>query len=487
VPRAKPAKALAAVVREVIESQVWAVAAVHRALWPGVKPEARKLDPLVRDQRWPKDEVIAKLIELFDQYLPVDGRSVTDQQRSAFWRAFRQDEPERPRSTPLPRSIPEHDVVGIGALNLDHVRAVDHFEDVKDGAAPLRTFEPGEERIAEDEDEITAELEALGNFEHRWGGSAFNVLRLLSMPSLGCRTGFVGVAGISPVPDEHPTLASEFGGCDTEFVEQVDGLAGQCNSILEKRGLTLPERSMLILPSVNRQLGGYIGRRYWELVHYLTTTRAIHVTSLLDDDQSPWMLVDLLSDVVTRAPDVTVSFDPGPLWTTEYPDYVEALLGLTNILFLNYKEFTTLSDRYRKKREPSDTERADLIRAKLAPQAALVVVKLVGTTVFYGSDLPDGVQTVDLPDAVLTDVRDDTGAGDVVAAMVLASRYAPLVTNWMGGTLGMALAREKVRDLAVPDEESVLRELRAITRRYPPETEGRSRAPLSPTVAIDQS
>ncbi|WP_170191754.1 carbohydrate kinase family protein [Saccharothrix syringae] len=315
------------------------------------------------------------------------------------------------------------DVVGVGALNLDHVVTTDL--DVG--------LEPGVEH-AVDAATARAAVEAVAPAGPRTalGGSAFNAVHAIARTGSGLRLGYVGVAGRAPGFD----VVREFErlGVDHRFVfEEDDLLCGTCVSLV--RG---GERTLLTHDGANARLADLVGRHFDELAGYLAGARVVHVTSLLDD-RAPGRLPALLTEVRRRSPGTVLSFDPGHAWCAARPPGVDGIARLSDCLLLNEREFRALGDH--RPGEPERDTAARLLARFADPRAAVVVKRPTGTAVFRrdGDEFHPGELLAE------RDIADPTGAGDAFAAGLLAVLARDRSAVGLGASLGMALARHKMR------------------------------------------
>ncbi|GAA0264287.1 carbohydrate kinase family protein [Cryptosporangium japonicum] len=277
------------------------------------------------------------------------------------------------------------DLIGLGALNLDHV--------VRASSVGLPVARGAEGRVpAEVVRPLLGEHPALG-------GSAFNTVSTLA--GLGLRLGYVGVVGSDAA---HVSRLASLG-VDHRFVFRAEGLTGACVSVVEAA-----DRTLLVHPGANDAMAGFVDRA----TQYLMSARIVHVTSFLDE-QTPIHLAAALR--AARARGVLLSLDPGHEWATNPSPAVQDLIDQADYLFLNPTEF-----------------------AALGPNNGVTVVKSPegirefrnGTIRFTGHE-PLAPEEITSP----------TGAGDAFAAGYLAgvlSGTGPLSP----ATQGLSLARRKL-------------------------------------------
>lgn len=329
------------------------------------------------------------------------------------------------------------DIVGVGALNIDFLAtiATGAFEGVKQ----VGGVEWGTE-TAVDESTLKGVLGSLlsaAPVTTSAGGSAFNSIFALANMELGLKLGYVGVAGVSPVHGLTPVHDLEKLSVDVSGIAVAsDALSGVCLSVTAEG-----ERTLLTHAGANLLMTNYIEANFEALVSHLMHARIVHLTSFLDTTSALW-LGRLISEVKKRKPSVIVSFDPGHVWCHDKPEGFIELIRLSNIIFLNNREFAETAGRL-----PEDSkERASTILEMIDSQRAKILVKTPEGVYCYSRD-ETGVRTDYFGHTALQahEVKDATGAGDVFAAGLLAVlAHSPLKTE-LGATFGMKLARHKLR------------------------------------------
>jgi sugar/nucleoside kinase (ribokinase family) len=232
------------------------------------------------------------------------------------------------------------------------------------------------------------------------GGSAWNAIFALSKMQLGLRLGYVGVAGRVRVPGISSLQQLEILGIDHTFVRRSDRHdCGICLSYVDGG-----ERTLLTAPGANVELAELLEERFEDLGHYLARTKVVHVTSLLDPE-SPGRLLTLLRRVKQINPSTALTFDPGHSWASSPTPEVEGVLSLSDYLLVNTAEFAALHQ-----------ANGAIERRHFA----------------HAPPPDDGIQ-------------DATGAGDVFAAGLLAVIAGSRLQLELGASLGMRLARHKLR------------------------------------------
>lgn len=194
------------------------------------------------------------------------------------------------------------EVVGLGALNIDHIYKV--------------------ERILDDDETVANEAVSFP------GGSAANTI--YGLAKLGVSTGFTGVVGDDA---EGKILIQDFQkvGVDTSQIKVKSGAkTGSVLCLSDRRG----RRSLYVTPGANSLLT----REDLDLT-YINQARMLHLSSLADDRQFK-MLLELMGrlDSSTR-----LSFAPGALYTIKGLKALAPILSRTHILFINRNEIKQLT------------------------------------------------------------------------------------------------------------------------------------------------
>ncbi|MFC7549997.1 PfkB family carbohydrate kinase [Plantactinospora sp. GCM10030261] len=342
------------------------------------------------------------------------------------------------------------DVVGIGALNLDYIAT---NSPSARPAAGRRLTEVIQRLLAEagnpvelgtealvDAATINAAIEAVSSTrpDTTLGGSAFNAIYAIARTQAGLRLGYLGVAGRVPVIGLSSVQQFEALGIDHRFVFREDHrLSGICFSFAEDG-----ERTLLTHAGANDSLADHLARDFDAVVDYLARTRLIHVTSFLDD-RSPQLLFQLLTAVKRANPATAICLDPGHVWSVSVTREIDGLVGLSDYLLVNYREFRALGGH-------TDGDSDEVLAARLVDRmtagSGVVVVKLPAGVWAYrrerGKLLGDFYAQTPLPKA---EIADDTGAGDVFAAGLLTVLTSDRLQIELGSLLGMRLARHKLR------------------------------------------
>ncbi|MEQ4305638.1 PfkB family carbohydrate kinase [Plantactinospora sp. B6F1] len=342
----------------------------------------------------------------------------------------------------------------MGALNLDYLVTAS----ASGSSRPLTErlsrlverngppMEPGTER-AVDAETIHAAIEAagfarpetlLGGTSFSLGGSAFNAIFAIAQTQVNLRLGYVGVAGRVPVIGLSTMAQFEALGIDHRFVFQdSEHLCGICLSLAEEG-----DRTLLTHSGANEYLADHLDREFDRVVAYLAGARVVHLTSFLDD-RTPARLLRVLRAVKKAGSGTAICFDPGHVWSAAASAETEALLGLSDYLLVNYREFRELGRHV--EGESDETVAARLV-ARTAGGQGVVVVKL--PTGIWSYQREDGKLVSDFyaqTQVAPVDIKDATGAGDVFAAGLLTVLTSDRLQVELGSLLGMRLARHKLR------------------------------------------
>jgi ribokinase len=194
------------------------------------------------------------------------------------------------------------EVVGLGALNVDHIYQVERILD--DGEATV--------------------LEAKSSP----GGSAANTI--YGLAKLGIKTGFSGVVGDD---DDGKILLRDFQKVemDTSQIRVKRGAkTGSVLCLSDRRG----RRSLYVLPGANNQL------TIDDLdPAYINQAKLLHLSSFADERQFKVML-KLMDKLDSSA---KLSFAPGALYAVKGLKALAPILKRTHLLFLNQNEIRQLT------------------------------------------------------------------------------------------------------------------------------------------------
>jgi len=260
------------------------------------------------------------------------------------------------------------EVIGLGALNIDHIYKV--------------------ERILDDGEAVVEEAKSFP------GGSAANTI--YGLTKLGVSTGFSGVIGDD---DEGRILLQDFQavGVDIGHIRIKQGAkTGSVLCLSDRRG----RRSLYVLPGANSLL------TIDDLdLSYINQAGMLHLSSFADDRQFK-VLLELINKLDSS---VKLSFAPGALYAVKGLKALAPILSRTYLLFINQEEIRQLTGE-------------DVIRGAkscLEQDCQKVVVTLgkgsrlrKTTAVGYIRD----VQNEYIIEAKPGESKDTTGAGDAFAA-----------------------------------------------------------------------
>jgi len=194
-------------------------------------------------------------------------------------------------------------VVGLGALNIDHIYKV--------------------ERILDDGEAVVNQAKSFP------GGSAANTI--YGLAKLGVSTGFCGVVGDD---DEGKVLLQDFQtvGVDIGRIRVNQGAKTGSVLCLSDRQ---DKRSLYVLPGANNSL------TIDDLdLSYINQARVLHLSSFADDRQFK-VLLELIARLDSA---VKLSFAPGALYAIKGFQALAPILGRTYLLFINYNEIRQLTE-----------------------------------------------------------------------------------------------------------------------------------------------
>jgi len=269
------------------------------------------------------------------------------------------------------------EVVGLGALNIDHLHRVERILDEGEAVVKEAVSSPG--------------------------GSAANTI--YGLAKLGVSTGFIGVVGDDA---EGEALLDDFQkvGVDTSQIRLKHG--EKTGSVLCLSD-SLGQRSLYVSPAANNLL------TMDDLdIDYINQAKILHLASFADDRQ-----LEISLDLVTKLDSsVKVSFTPGALYAAKGLKALSSILSRTHILFINRNEMRQLTGEDIK----TGAERC-------LNQGCRIVAVTLGKGVNLESEMETshGTTTAYIRDAhagyiVESDSRDNvsqvdtTGAGDAFAA-----------------------------------------------------------------------
>ncbi|MEW1550675.1 PfkB family carbohydrate kinase [Streptomyces tsukubensis] len=327
----------------------------------------------------------------------------------------------------------------MGALNVDYIASASGLS--------RRTAEQVHESVARfewntegpvDQSTVAKAIERLGSaaLDASLGGSAWLTVYTLAQLRLDIRLGYVGVAGRIETPGLSFLGQMDELGIDRQWVaRRPDLTAGVCLSYLDD-----VERVMLTHPGANFAMADHLTAHADEIAGYLSGARLVHVTSFLDD-RTPEVLAGVLGEAKRRGPGMRISFDPGFDWAQNPGPGVEAVLGLSDLVFVNHRELKALGGY-------AVGESDDVLASRVlerVPGATLFVTKRYDAVEVYrtaGGGLL--ARRFRLRRRIREGtVEDATGAGDVFAASVLAALASGRLQVELGARLGLDLSRQR--------------------------------------------
>lgn len=270
-------------------------------------------------------------------------------------------------------------IVGLGALNIDHIYKV--------------------ERILDDGEAVVNEAVSFP------GGSAANTI--YGLAKLGVRTGFAGVVGDDA---EGKIIFQDFqkAGVDTRQIRVKPGAkTGSVLCLSDKFG----RRSLYVLPGANNLL------TINDLdLTYINQARMLHLSSFADDRQFK-VLLELIDKLDLS---IKVSFSPGALYAIKGFDALTPILSRTHVLFINQNELQQLTgEGIIAGAESCLKQGCQIIVVTLGKEARLELGKGVSrktvTAVGYIRDAESEYAIEPSSQNLISEV-DTTGAGDAFAA-----------------------------------------------------------------------
>ncbi|MBI2979285.1 MAG: carbohydrate kinase family protein [Chloroflexi bacterium] len=276
------------------------------------------------------------------------------------------------------------EVVGLGALNIDHIYQVERILGDGETVANKKTISKYEE----------AEQKFLGTFP---GGSAANTI--YGLAKLGISTGFVGAVGDDA---EAKILLQDFqkAGVDTSQIKmKPEAKTGSAKCLSDK----LNFRSIRITPGANSRLTiDDIDPAY------INQTEILHISSFVADRQFK-LLLELIDRLESP---IKVSFSPGALYTSRGLHALTPVLARTYVLFINESEMRQLTS--------GDFDSGALHCLGLGCH---IVVVTLGQGISYKNKMAtsyirtaDGEYVVEPGDKSVISASDTIGAGDAFAA-----------------------------------------------------------------------
>jgi sugar/nucleoside kinase (ribokinase family) len=346
-------------------------------------------------------------------------------------------------------------IIGFGALNVDYIASASLLSkrmsvQITESAARFESNIEGP--VAPEIIESAIQNLGAASLSCSLGGSAWLTIYALAEMRVGLRLGYVGVAGQIGVAGLSFIRQMEELGIDHRYVDRQASLpCGVCLSYIEET-----DRVMLTNPGANLEMYEYIRENFNSLAAYLATAQYVHLTSFLDP-RTPAAVLRLLRKAKEINPELRLSFDPGPDWTLHRTEVIDGILALTDLLFVNYREFKALG-RY-VPGEP-DIVIATKILDSCGSNCRIFVTKRYDFVAAF-RNTPRGILTYQFQlsrPPRETEIEDATGAGDIFAASVLASLTSQRLQVQLGAFVGLCLARQKMSS-SVPGTYQVLQDL----------------------------
>ncbi|MBP1744508.1 MAG: carbohydrate kinase family protein [Firmicutes bacterium] len=356
------------------------------------------------------------------------------------------------------------DIVGIGALNIDFTVTAEKMKELPPFkvSEAARSFQFGAECLV-DESKIEEIISLLGrdSFRTTLGGSAFNTICAMAALGSGIRAGFSGMAGA---------------GCGSlSFQNSMDELSvdrtwlGECGG--ESSGMSISinqsgTRSFIHYPGCNRNMADFLKANYSGILKYASEARLLHLTQFSSYETAA-MLEKLIKESRSENPLIMVSCDPGYAWLRNLNPSVEAILRLSDIIFLNEKEFSLLSGGGN---AADDRVKAEVILSMYGGPATMLVVKKETEIKLYSPSIGKPASSTERNFAIdvisIDKISDATGAGDVFAAGFLTALL--LGGSGMAAAVGLGIGLMRARLTAAP--ENLRQELERVFREWKPDS-----------------
>lgn len=326
------------------------------------------------------------------------------------------------------------DFVGIGGMNIDYILPAENVNKAES------RVEPGYELRVDHIEKIENEIKQKGLNQYKifCGGSAFNTISAIASMKQGFDLAYIGIMGKVENGCNFETELTDKE-IDSEHVVRKRSLScGKCisyNFVDEDRALKTCEQP------IARYLAPYLESNRDKIVDYLARAKNIHVTSIFDEPTAT-EVCKILEIVKTDYPSIKISFDPGYNWIQNMFPFVTGLLSISDIVFLNEKEF--------KEFNPGEDEysTANIISKMLKSKSQLLVLKsnysIKIVTKWKGEPQIEEHKTTSIDNSM---IKDHTGAGDVFAAGFLVAQSIPLFRGEFKRSidLGLNMVKEKLQ------------------------------------------
>lgn len=270
------------------------------------------------------------------------------------------------------------------------------------------------------------------------GGSAFNVVRMLSELVPNQRLGFIGVAGQTADGGHAHIAFMEDHRIDTRLVGASKRPPGRSIAFTADG-----DRTLLTSIGANCELKQYLIKYQAELPQYIASFGSIHVTAVHDDTVPP-TLAAMLRGALDINPNLNVSLALRHHWAVEAAPIAEPIIAEANILHLTAREFAALGGRLPS--EPDSKVVSRVMQLMHEGPRYVVVRRHDSASIYYEDPLSERIiSTVPIEVLPTEEVVDATGAGDAFTAGFLAMQTSPFLRAVSGAKIGTALARAKVR------------------------------------------
>jgi ribokinase len=287
------------------------------------------------------------------------------------------------------------DAIGFGSLNLDE------FWEMTSDFLQSHGLKPGEEYVRDADwfSRVYPQLKARGKLKAiDPGGSAANTIAALY--KMGFQTGFYGATGKDDLKKMRP---EELANPENLKIATHEWPAGRCLALIDSQDPDR-DRSLVILSNAND---------FTDLdeinLEYFAEAGWVHLTSFVA--RKP---LEAQIELVKSLPDdVSVSFDPGVIYSALGSDVLQPILSRTDVLFITREELKSVTGKGSMEDGASDL---------LALGTKNVLIKLSAEGLLAFQPEKSWSQAAVPPAAV----RDRTGAGDVAAAGFLAGKLKSL-------------------------------------------------------------
>jgi len=309
------------------------------------------------------------------------------------------------------------EVVGLGALNIDHMYRV--------------------ERILDDGEAVVDEAESFP------GGSAANTI--YGLAKLGVNTGYIGVVGGDA---EGKILLQDFQkvGVDTSQIRvKPEAKTGSVLCLSDRLG----RRSLYVVPGANSLL------TIDDLdLTYINQTKWLHLSSFADDRQFQ-VLFELMDKLASS---VKLSFAPGVLHAIKEMTILSPILNRTHLLFVNQREIRHLTgEDVIAGAESCLKQGCRMVVVTLGKGMTLELGHRTVTAICYIRDAENEYAIEPSSQDIISEV-DATGAGDAFAAGFLYGLLKGKGLNQCG-CLGDIVARFSLTKLGAREGSPTLIEL----------------------------